>query len=75
MIATMALPKLDVQALTPEERLLLIEKLWDSLDNDHVDLTAAQQAEVERRLDDMDVNPDDVISWSEAQRRIRERKR
>ncbi len=71
----MALPKLDVDALTPAERLQLIEQLWDSLDNDHVDLTPAQQAELERRLDDMEKNPDDVISWPEAQRRIRERKR
>ena len=75
MIAAMALPKLDVDALTPAERLQLIEQLWDSLDNDHVDLTPAQQAELERRLDDMEKNPDDVISWPEAQRRIRERKR
>ncbi len=71
----MALPKLDLDALTPEERLKLIEQLWDSLDSDHVGLTKAQQVELERRLDDMDQNPEDVVSWPEAQRRIRERKR
>jgi putative addiction module component (TIGR02574 family) len=71
----MALPKLDLDALTPEERLKLIEQLWDSLDSDHVGLTKAQQVELERRLDDMDQNPEDVISWPEALRRIRERKR
>jgi putative addiction module component (TIGR02574 family) len=75
IIARMASPKLDVAALTPEERLDLIERLWDSLDSAHVGLTPTQQAEVERRLDDMDAHPEDVVSLPDALRRIRERKR
>lgn len=71
----MALPKLDVGALSPAERLKLIEQLWDSLDSADVGLTPAQHAELARRLDDMETNPGDVTSWPDAQRRIRERKR
>jgi putative addiction module component (TIGR02574 family) len=66
----MALPKLDVGALSPAERLKLIE-----LDSADVGLTPAQHAELARRLDDMETNPGDVTSWPDAQRRIRERKR
>lgn len=71
----MALPYVDLESLTPEERLALIERIWDSLDNDDVGLTKAQHAEMVRRLDDMQKHPEDVVSWPEAQRRIRERQR
>jgi len=66
----MALPKFDVEALTPEERLLLIEKLWDSLEGRDVPLTPAQQADLARRLADIEKNPNDQMSWEDAQRRI-----
>lgn len=71
----MALPKLDIESLSPDERLALIERIWDSLSSDDVGLTKAQQDELARRLEDMERNPDDAVSWSEAQRLIRERKR
>ena len=70
MIALMALPKIDVDALTPEERLLLIEKLWDSLDEGSVPLTPAQQADLARRLADVEKNPSDQMSWEDAQKKI-----
>lgn len=71
MIAAMALPKLDVDALTPAERLLLIEQLWDSLDEEDVPLTEAQQAELARRIADLEANPADQMSWEAAERFIR----
>jgi len=71
----MALPKLDIESLSPDERLALIERLWDSLSADQVELTAAQQAELQRRLEDLERNPGDAVSWEVAQRQIRERKR
>lgn len=40
--------------MTPPERLALIAQLWDSLEQDQLPLTAAQQAELERRLDTLD---------------------
>lgn len=71
MIAAMALPKLDVDALTPAERLLLIEQLWDSLDEEDVPLTEAQQAELAKRIADLEANPADQMSWEAAERFIR----
>ncbi|MEE3625696.1 addiction module protein [Nitrospirillum sp. BR 11752] len=36
--------------LTAEERLTLIDELWDSLDQRNIPLTDAQKAELDRRL-------------------------
>lgn len=66
----MAMPEVDVNALTPEERLLLIERLWDSLSENDVPLTPAQAAELERRLEDIERNPGDQMTWAEAKKRI-----
>lgn len=71
----MVIPKLDIDGLTPEERLALIERIWDSLSSEDVGLSRAQRDELDRRLDDMERNPQDDVTWTEAQRRIRERKR
>ena len=71
----MALPKLDLESLSADERLALIEKIWDSLTSDDVGLTGAQHDELARRLEDLERNPNDTVTWAEAQRRIRERKR
>lgn len=41
--------RLDVKRLSPEERLELIEELWDSLSEEDVRLTPEQLEELERR--------------------------
>lgn len=71
----MALPKWNLDGLTPEERLELIEQLWTGLTPEQVGLTPAQRVELERRLDDLERNPEEGVSWTDARRDIRERKR
>jgi putative addiction module component (TIGR02574 family) len=44
----------EIIRLSPDERLALIAQLWDSLDDNQVQLTPAQQAELERRLATLD---------------------
>ncbi len=56
----------DIDQLSPQERIDLIGRLWDSLDAEAVGLTPAQQAELERRLatraDDVrDARPADEV--------------
>ena len=41
---------IDIDSLTPAEKLELIGELWDSLDADDVPLTQAQKDEIDRRL-------------------------
>ena len=68
---------LDIASLTPEERLSLLEELWDSLAvaPHAVTLTEAQRAELDRRLDDLDREGPVGIPWEEVLSRIRSRHR
>jgi putative addiction module component (TIGR02574 family) len=68
---------LDIASLTPEERLGLLEELWDSLAAapGAVPLTEAQRAELDRRLDDLDREGPVGIPWEEVLNRIRSRHR
>lgn len=68
---------LDITSLTPEERLSLLEELWDSLaaTPEAVPLTESQRAELDRRLDDLDRKGPVGIPWEEVLNRIRSRHR
>ena len=50
----MANTNIDVKQLSAEERLILIEQIWDSLEAEAVPVTAAQKAELDRRIEEMD---------------------
>ena len=63
----------ELARMTPPERLALIAQLWDSLEQDHLPLTAAQQAELERRLDTLDEDRRDAVSWAELQAELQRR--
>jgi putative addiction module component (TIGR02574 family) len=68
---------LDIASLTPEERLSLLEELWDSFAAvpDAPPLTEAQRAELDRRLDELDAEGPVGIPWDEVLSRIRSRGR
>jgi len=67
----------DFDALTVPERIQLVEDLWDRIaaSEDDVPVTAAQRAELDRRIETHRVNPLPVTSWDEARARIEERLR
>jgi putative addiction module component (TIGR02574 family) len=54
----MELTRDELARLTPPERLALISDLWDSLEEDQLPLTAAQKAELDRRLATLDQGRD-----------------
>jgi len=66
----MGKPAIDLQSLTPEERLELLEELWDSLTDDDLPLTRAQREELDRRLDSLDREGPRGIPWEEVLRRL-----
>ena len=70
-------PSIDITALSPEERLALLERLWDSLTPtpEAIPLTNAQRAELDRRLDDLDREGPVGVSWDEMLDRVRNRRR
>lgn len=66
---------LEISQLTPEERLGLIEQLWDSLttNGDAVPLTSTQREELDSRLDEMDREGLSGIPWDDVLSQIRTR--
>ena len=77
----MANSSLKIEELSPDERLELLEELWESLrqDPDNVPLTSAQQEELDRRLDELesDVRRGEElgIPWDVVLEQIRKRAR
>ena len=71
----MAKSNIDIESLTPEERLDLMEKLWDSLEPEDIPLSDAQRRELDRRLDDLESDSALGIPWEDVLRQIRARQR
>ena len=67
---------IDVGKLSKDERLDLIEQLWDSLsdeERDSLPLTAEQEEELDRRLEAVDRDGPAGISSDELRRQVRSR--
>ncbi len=70
-----SLKSLGIERLGIDDRLALVEELWDSIaaDSAVVPLTQAQRAELDHRIAEHEANPDDVVSWEEVKDSIAER--
>lgn len=68
-------PAFNIDDLSQEERLTLLEQLWDSLtvDAEAVPFTRAQRAELDHRLNEIDRGDVEGIPWEEVVRQIRRR--
>ena len=66
---------LDISKLSVAERIQLAEDLWDSVaaETDELPLTAAQAAELDRRLADLERDPQAGASWQEVRARMEQR--
>jgi putative addiction module component (TIGR02574 family) len=62
----------DVLELSPAERILLVEEIWDTLasDPESVPLTDAQKRELDARLEAYYADPKAGSSWDEVKARI-----
>lgn len=71
----MGMPAIDIEKLTPAERLRLIDELWESLRSvpEAVPLTVRQRDERDRRLDELDRGAVALVPWDEAKRQLRAR--
>lgn len=57
-----SLKALGIEQLSVEERISLVEEIWDSI-AEATPLTEAHRVELDRRLQDHEANPDDVVPW------------
>jgi putative addiction module component (TIGR02574 family) len=59
---------LGIDRLGIEDRLTLVEEIWDSIaaDSTAVPLNSEQRQELERRLAAHEANPEDTVPWSEV---------
>jgi putative addiction module component (TIGR02574 family) len=69
------LARSDVLKLTLDERLRLVEDIWDSIVEcpDVISLTDAQKIELERRLDEYHDHPDTGSPWSSVRDKFQKR--
>jgi putative addiction module component (TIGR02574 family) len=69
-----------IESLSKDERLDLLERLWDSLSEmpSDVPVTRAQQAELDRRSDALDRDVEEGralgVPWDEVVRQLRARR-
>lgn len=72
---SVSIKSLGIDRLGVDERLDLVEQIWDSIaaDNATVPLTDPQRVELDRRIADHESDPDDVVSWENVKTSVSER--
>lgn len=62
-----SIKSLGIDRLGIEERLTLVEEIWDSIaaDSAAVPLTEAQRIELQKRIEEDDAHPDDAVPWEQ----------
>jgi putative addiction module component (TIGR02574 family) len=65
----------EIEELSPEERLKLIEDVWETLEAapDSLGLSEEHSNILDQRLGELDRNPDSTIGWDEMSRQVRQR--
>ena len=63
-------PAIDIGRLSLDQRLRLLEQLWDSLTDEEVPLTTAQREELDKRLDDLERDGPREIPWGDVLSRL-----
>lgn len=72
----MSKPAIDIEKLSQDERLALIEELWESLseaERDAIPLAAEQQQELDRRLDALEREGPKGLSPEEMRTHLKRR--
>lgn len=62
-----------IATLSVKDRICLVQAIWDSIaaEQAYPDLTQQQKRELDRRIDDYDSNPDNVLTWEEIRASIK----
>ena len=65
----------DILSLPVDERIRLVEDIWDSIaaERDALPLSAEHKDELDRRLEELDADPSSGVPWDEARKRYFDR--
>jgi putative addiction module component (TIGR02574 family) len=68
---------LGLDRLSVDDRITLVQELWDSIAADaaKLPLTESQQRELDRRLAEHETSPGDIIPWEDVKARSQARAR
>ena len=63
-----SIKSLGIDRLPVEERLALVEEIWDSIaaDSAAIPLTDAQRIELRKRMEEDEAHPHDVTPWEQV---------
>jgi len=69
----MAIPAIDLDRLSTDERLGLLEQVWESLSQEPeaVPLTEGQKRDLDARLDELESQGPDGLTWEDVVREAR----
>jgi putative addiction module component (TIGR02574 family) len=64
----------EILELPTTERVAVVQEIWESMieNPEHVEITAAQREELERRWVDFQRNPDEGESWADVKKSLRD---
>jgi putative addiction module component (TIGR02574 family) len=62
----------EIAAMSLDDRIALVQAIWDSIvdEADALPLTEEQQRELDRRIAELDANPQNVPTWDEFKARM-----
>jgi putative addiction module component (TIGR02574 family) len=60
----------EILKLSPAEKILLVEKVWDSLQPDEITIPESHIAETRRRLEAIRKGEVSLSSWEDVRKRI-----
>ena len=64
----------ELRCLSIDDRLKVVEAVWDSLPEEAAGpVSVEQRAELNRRLDAHEANPEQVLTWDQVLERLRGR--
>ncbi len=65
----------EIATLSIEDRIRLVQAIWDSIaaEQAYPDLTEQQKRELDNRIDDYEMNPDNVLTWEEIKASIKKK--
>lgn len=65
----------EFRQMSVDQRLKLVEDVWNSIvdDQEQLPLTDQQKAELDRRIESLEAHPERVIPWEQVKRDLRKR--